>query len=125
MHEKGGMMTQLSIMKYRQQPLVQNADIFSALTFPSQTISSEYPAVETAPQTIMKSHQTQIQLLSENRAKTGTHQRRQWYPKTPQACLSSLTPLLSALNVERAKKWLPSSSSTAIPKGMEILDNSS
>ena len=56
---------------------------------------------------------------------TRTHQRRQRYPKTPQACLSSLTPLLSALNVERSEKWLPSSSSTAIPKGMEIADNSS
>ena len=52
LHEKGATTTQLSTMKYRQQLLVQNVDIFLVLTFPSQTTSSECPAVQMAPQSI-------------------------------------------------------------------------
>ena len=127
LHEKGATTTQLSTMKCGQQPLVQNIDVFSELTFPSQTTSSERPAVQMTPQTITEkspnltvgcrcrkenswdgSCHTQIRLLSKNCADR-THQRRLAYHLWP--------PLLSALNVERAKKWLPSSSSNCDTQG--------
>ena len=60
---------------------------------------------------------------------TGTHQRIYWKKTVSQnsrdLLIMSDSHCFSALNVERTKKWLSSSSSTAIPKGMEIADNDS
>ena len=50
LHEKGAMTTQLYTIKCKQQPLVQNADVFFSIDIsPSQTTSSECPAVQMAP----------------------------------------------------------------------------
>ena len=51
---KGRTTTQLSTMKHRQQPLIQNVDIFFNIDIspPSQTTSSKRPAVQMAQQTI-------------------------------------------------------------------------
>ena len=132
-------MTQLSSMKCRQQPLVQNIDLFFSIDI---SITDHIPLSKWYPKPLLKSHQTWLLAADATKktldmeayrsrfdrcqktVQTGTHQRRQRYPKTPQACLSSLTLLLFTLSVERAKKRLPSSSSTAITKGTEIADNS-
>ena len=121
---------------------------FSSLTLmwsASQTTSSEHSAVQMAPQTITKNllNLTVGYICRKENSWDGSHQPHQdsttvrklckprlirednSIPKLLEACLSSLTPLLSVLKVKRAKKWLPCSSSTAIPKGMEIVDNSS
>ena len=117
---------------------------FSALTFMSQTISSEHPAVQMAPQTITEKpsnltvgcrcckenswdgrppdpNSTAVRKL----CKLGLIREDNGIQKLQRLAYHLWPLLLSALNVERVKKWLPPSSSTAIPKGTEIADNSS
>ena len=113
---------------------------FSALTFPSQTTSSERPAVQITLQIITEkpsnltvdcrcckenswngSRHTQIRPLSENCANQDSSDNLSEdnsISKLHRFAYHLWPPLLS----ERAKKWLPSSSSTAIPKSMQIAD---
>ena len=117
---------------------------FSALIFPSKTTSSERPAVQMVPQTITEkppnltvgcrcrkenswngSHQDLDLTAVRKLCKLGLIREDNGIPKLQRLAYHLWPPLLSTLNVERAKKWLSSSSSTMIPKGMEIANKSS
>ena len=117
---------------------------FSALTFPSQTTSSESPAVQMAHQTITEkspnwtagcryckenswdgSRQTQIWDLTAVRKLRKPGLIKDNSISKLQSLAYNLWPSsLSAFNVGRVK-WLSYSSSTTISKGMEIADKSS
>ena len=98
---------------------------FPALTFPSQTTNSELPAVQMASQTITKkppnltvgcrcrkenswggSARPGFDCWQES-VQTGTHRRRQRYPKTPEACLSSLIPIAFCAQWWKGKEVAP------------------
>ena len=114
--------------------------------FLSQTTSSECPAVQMAPQ-IMTEMPPNLTVgcrchkensgwkpphpdsTTHKTVQTGTRQRI--YGKTTVSQNSTGLLIISDPHcflhsmLKGAKKWLPSSSSTAIPKDMEIVDNSS
>ena len=102
---------QLSTMKCRQ-PLVQNTDVlFSIDIFINRSQAQNVQLSKWHPNSITEKppnlsvgcrcHKTLRMKAARPRfdccqktMQTRTYQRRQWYPKTPEACLSSLTPIV-------------------------------
>ena len=97
LHEKGATTTQLSTMKYRQQPLVKNADVFFSIDI---SVTDHKRRTSSCPngcwlqilqRKLVGWNPLDTDLIAVRKLQTWTHQRRQRYPKTPQACLSTLT----------------------------------